>query len=121
MDCITLKGLTFFGYHGCFREEQRNGQPFIIDATLFLDLQSAGASDDLMQTVDYSLVYDEIKVIVQGHPFNLVEGVAERIASVILEKFPKVQAVEITVHKPQAPISGIFADASITVKRQRHA
>lgn len=119
MDTITIKGMHFYGYHGCLPEEQRTGQPFHIDAVLYADLSNAGASDDLKDTIDYSEVYHTVKAVVEGRMYQLIERLAAVIAEEVLAGFP-VDAVCITVHKPQAPIGGSFDDVAVTVERRRH-
>jgi dihydroneopterin aldolase len=119
MDRITLTGMHFYGHHGCLPEETKTGQPFDVDAVLYVDVHHAGKSDDLAGTIDYSKVYDVIKDIVENHTYKLIEAVAEMIAHTILSQFA-VDAVDITVHKPQAPVGGLFDDVSVTVERSRY-
>lgn len=119
MDKIELTGMEFIGYHGCLPEERLSGQPFIVDAVMYLSLQEAGKSDDLGKTVNYAEVFEKVREIVEGEPLNLIEAVAERIAAAVLSDFPLVENVEITLHKPEAPIKGLFKDAAVTVERSR--
>ncbi len=119
MDTIVLKGMHFYGYHGCFPEERLSGQPFYIDAEMQADLAAAGASDELSDTVDYGKVYQLVRTIVEGAPYNLIERLAEVIAGEILGQFP-VSAVKITVHKPQAPVGGHIEDVAVVIERSRH-
>lgn len=119
MDRITLTGMHFYGYHGCLAEENKKGQPFHVDVVLYADLQAAGKNDDLYSTIDYSLVYIAVKDIVENHTYKLIEKVAEMIADTLLGQFP-IDAVDVTVHKPQAPIGGAFDDVSVTVERSRY-
>lgn len=117
-DTIHLRGLEFYAYHGVLAEEQKLGQRFIIDTDLFLDLRKAGQSDCVEDTVSYAEVYQTIKATVTGAKYQLLEALAERIAQEILTGYP-CQGVRVEVHKPQAPIPGIFRDASIEVWRER--
>ncbi|TYZ26709.1 dihydroneopterin aldolase [Selenomonas caprae] len=119
MDKIKLTGLEFYGYHGCLPEEREQGQPFYIDLTMYADLQPAGVSDDLAQTINYAEVYATVKAIVEGDPCQLIETVGERVATAVLQGYAKVQKVRVTVHKPQAPLPGKFGDAAISVVRTR--
>lgn len=119
MDKIELTGLEFFGYHGCLPEERQQGQKFFVDIKLYLNLKKAGSSDNLTATVNYAEVYDDIKKIVEGDPYNLIEAVAERIATVILAKYTAVKKLKVTVHKPSAPIAGKFKDAAVSLRRKR--
>src|SRR5918997_3285256 len=99
-DRILLEGMVFHGRHGTLPAERELGQPFVVDIELRLDLQPAGLSDDLTQTVDYSEVHRQAKEIVEGPPVSLTETLAERIAGRILEDFPTVDAVRVKVAKP---------------------
>ncbi len=83
-DRISLLGMAFFGYHGCLAEERANGQRFLVDAVLYLDLAEAGRTDDLSKTVDYGAVFDEVRAVVEGAPCRLLEAVAERVAQKLL-------------------------------------
>lgn len=119
MDKIKLTGLDFYGYHGCLAEEREKGQHFLVDLTMYVDLQAAGESDDLAATVDYAAVFETVRTIVEGDPLNLIEAVAERTASSILGAYGPVEKVRVTVHKPGAPIPGTFRDAAVSVVRTR--
>ncbi len=119
MDTIVLKGMHFYGYHGCLAEEQKTGQPFHVDVILTADLRRAGESDDLTDTIDYSQVWAMVRDIVEGRPYRLIERVAAVIAETLLAEFP-LEAVKVTVHKPQAPVGGLFDDVAVCMERKRH-
>jgi len=117
-DRITLTGLRVHGWHGVHDFERRDGQEFVVDATVWLDLGPAAATDDLSATLDYGALAQRAARIVGGQPYNLIETVAARIATEVLSD-QRVQAVEVTVHKPQAPIPLSFTDVSVTTHRRR--
>jgi dihydroneopterin aldolase len=117
-DRIILTGLRVQGRHGVHDFERRNGQDFLVDATVWLDLAPAAATDELSATLDYGALAQRAADIVGGDPCNLIETVAARIATEILTD-QRVQAVEVTVHKPQAPLAQPFTDVSVTVSRGR--
>lgn len=117
-DRISLTGIGAVGYHGVLDQERRAGQPFFVDTTLYRDLSAAAGSDDLSQTVNYAEVAETVKAVLVGDSVNLIETLAGTIARDILDRFP-VDAVEVTVHKPKAPIEVTFADVSVTVYRER--
>ncbi len=119
MDRIALTGMEFYGYHGCLPEEMVKGQRFYIDAELFLDLRQAGKSDELGDTVNYAEVFEEIRQVVEGAPKQLIEAVAEAAVERVLMRFQMVDRVVLTVHKPEAPISGKFMDVAVTIERAR--
>ncbi|MDO5752925.1 dihydroneopterin aldolase [Arthrobacter sp.] len=118
-DLITLKGVTAIGYHGVFAHEKRDGQPFITDAVLHLDVGAAAATDDLALTANYGAVAETIVSMVTGDAFDLIETLSVRMAEKILADYPVLKAVEVTVHKPKAPIQVPFGDVSITIFRSR--
>ena len=117
-DSITLKGLKVQANHGVLAREREQGQLFIIDVRLWLDLAPAAKDDALAQTVDYGVLATEIVDAVAADPVDLIETVAERVAQVVLTH-EAVTEVEVTVHKPQAPITVEFADVSVTIVRSR--
>ena len=119
LDTIRLSGVAAIGYHGVFDHEKRDGQPFITDAVLFMDIAEAAATDDLSKTADYGAVAETIVAMVTGEPFDLIETLTARMAERLLADFPVLHAVEVTVHKPKAPIQVPFGDVSITVRRTR--
>jgi dihydroneopterin aldolase len=117
-DRIELRGLRVRGHHGVYEHERRDGQDFVVDVTVWLDLAPAAASDDLAQTLNYGDLARRTAAIVAGPPADLIETVAGRIADDVLTD-QRVQAVEVTVHKPQAPIPLDFADVAVVVHRTR--
>jgi len=117
-DRITLSGLEVHAHHGVFEHERVEGQPFIVDLTITADLAGASASDDLARTIDYGAVADVVVRVVSGGPYNLLETVAARVGDAILAGFD-VAAVDVTIHKPQAPIPHRFSDVSVTITRRR--
>jgi dihydroneopterin aldolase len=118
IDEITVTGVRAFGHHGVFEEERREGQEFVVDATLYVSTAQAAASDDVADTVHYGEVAERIVELVGRDPLNLIEGVAARIADDLLAR-DGVKMVAVTVHKPQAPITVPFADVSVTIRRAR--
>jgi len=119
MDEITLSGLEFFGFHGCFPSEKTHGQLFIIDVNMRISLKEAGKSDDLNDTIDYTKVVEVVKNIVEGESKNLIESIAETIAGEILNKFEKVKEVTVTAHKPHVPLGSVIRDVAVKVVRTR--
>jgi dihydroneopterin aldolase len=101
-----------------FPQEREEGQTFVVDLVLSLDTAPAAASDDLTLTVHYGIVAEEVVAVVQGEPVDLIETLAQRIADQVL-KNDLVEEVEVTVHKPQAPITVPFDDVTVTIARRR--
>lgn len=115
-DQISLKGLRVRGFHGVLPAERRDGQDFVVDAVLHLDLREAAVSDELAATVDYGTLADRLAQVVAGEPVDLIETLADRLAQVCLSD-PRVRSAEVTVHKPAAPIDVVFDDVAVTVIR----
>ncbi|HEY3603532.1 MAG TPA: dihydroneopterin aldolase [Sporichthyaceae bacterium] len=118
LDRVALRGLRGFGRHGVLPAERSLGQWFGVDVELGLDTRSAAAGDDLGETVDYSAVASEVVALIEGEPVKLIETLAQRIADACLDR-PGVMQVEVTVHKPGAPVSVPFDDVSVTITRSR--
>jgi len=117
-DRITLTGLKVRGFHGVYEHERRDGQDFVVDATLWLDSRPAAASDDLADSVDYGGLANRLATVVEGEPVNLIETLAARLCELCMAD-ERVIAAEVTVHKPQAPIAREFADVAVTARRSR--
>ncbi len=118
-DRITLTGLRVRGHHGVLPQERRDGQDFLVDAVLHLDLRPAGDTDDLTRTVHYGELAEALVRAVERDPVDLIETVAVRCADVVLG-YDGVQCAEVTIHKPAAPIAVPFADVEVTVVRERN-
>lgn len=116
-DRIELVGLRVHGRHGVLPAERETGQVFVVDATLEVDISAAAASDDLADTVDYAALAQRLAAIVAGEPVDLIETLAERLAGTCLAD-TRVRAVEIAVHKPEAPVGLPFADVVVRVRRE---
>lgn len=117
-DRISLTGITAFGHHGVLDFERQLGQRFVVDVNCNLDLSSAASADDLGQTIDYGTLAQAIAADVERDPLNLIEALADRIALTCL-RYDAVQCVEVTVHKPQAPMPVDVADVAVTLTRSK--
>ncbi len=114
---IRLSGIEAIGFHGVLESERENGQTFIVDCELEVDTSQSIVTDNIDHAVDYSKVAELIAQQIQTEPVNLIEVLADRMAAEILRQFRLVKSVEITLHKPQAPIAVDFKDVSTTVIR----
>ena len=119
MDRIFLRGMRFMACHGVLPHEREVPQPFEVDVEMGLDLRAAGESDDLDDTVNYAKVYDVVSTVLTVTRKYLIEALAEEIADDLLRDFDSFRWVRVTVHKPAAPIDGIFSDAGVTILRRR--
>jgi dihydroneopterin aldolase len=117
-DRIELRGLTVRGNHGVYDHERRDGQDFVVDITVWLDLAAAAASDDLADTLDYGGLAKRAADIIAGPPKNLIETVAGEIADNVMSD-DRVHAVEVVLHKPGAPIPLQFGDVAVVARRSR--
>lgn len=117
-DQIIVTGIRGFGYHGVLDFEREQGQEFVVDVVLDVDVSRAASSDDLDDTVNYADVATAVHSLIVGEPVDLIETLAERIADACLVH-PAARRVEVTVHKPQAPIPVPFDDVMIRIARER--
>lgn len=120
MDKILINDMEFYGYHGVLPEENRLGQRFRVTLTLELDLQKAGKTDDLTDTVSYAEVYESCKEIVEGKPFQLLEAVAEKIAQEILNEFQTINQITVQMIKPDPPIRGHYQSVGVEITRSKN-
>jgi dihydroneopterin aldolase len=115
---IRLVGIRAFGYHGVLPEERRDGQDFVVDLTALPADDRACDTDDLGDAVDYGALADRVVAHVAGPPVDLLERLGDAIACDLLENFP-LRAVEVTVHKPHAPVAAKVDDVIVVVRRSR--
>jgi len=117
MDKVLVHGIQFYGHHGLDEAERRLGQRYVVDVELSLDLRPAASSDDLAATADYEKVHQLVVEIGKGTSFHLIETLAERIASVLLERFP-AKAVLVKVKKPSPPFEGALDFVGVEISRK---
>ena len=117
-DRIAVRGITAHAHHGVYDWERERGQTFRVDAVLELDTAPAAAGDDLEKTVNYAELAQRLHGVLTGEPVDLLETLAQRLADVCLAD-PLVDAVEITVHKPEADLGVPFDDVTVTIRRTR--
>ena len=118
LDRIDLRGITAHGHHGVFDHERRDGQTFVADVSLGVDLIEAAENDDLAATVDYGKITQGIHDVITGDPSDLIESVALRMVDLCLSH-PLVRWASVTVHKPEAPIEVTIEDVSVTIERSK--
>jgi dihydroneopterin aldolase len=120
-DQVFVSGLALHAYHGVMQHEAKVGQTFKLDLALDLDLTEASRSDKLMHTVGYDQVVEIASRAFCGRRYRLVEAAAGAVAEAVLERFPQVAAVRVTIHKPHAPIAATFDDVGVSIARARRA
>ena len=118
-DTIFVKGLLIHARHGVMEHESKVGQRFILDLRLTMDLATAARSDKLADTVSYAAIVECASTAFTAQDYRLVEAAPGAVADAVLSTFAKVASVRVTVHKPHAPISAIFADVGVTLTRSR--
>jgi dihydroneopterin aldolase len=118
-DRIFIKGLSLHAYHGVMAYEAKVGQTFTIDMTLEIDLSAAAHSDKVMDTVSYDTVVECASDVFCAQRHRLIEAAAGVVADAVLAQFLRVNSVEVTIHKPHAPIAATFSDVGVTLLRRR--
>jgi dihydroneopterin aldolase len=117
-DFIEIHGIAAFGYHGLFDHERKNGQSFSVDVKLELVHKKASKSDLIEDAVDYSEVVRIVHELIVGEPVNLIERLAQIIASTLLDTFP-LESVEVVLHKANAPVGFPVSDIAVRIKRKK--
>ena len=118
-DRVFVTGLSLHANHGVMQHEAKVWQTFNLDLELDIELAAASRSDKLVDTVGYDQVVELASRVFCARRYRLIEAAAAAVAEAMLERFPKVTAVRVTVHKPHAPIAAAFADLGVTVERSR--
>jgi dihydroneopterin aldolase len=120
-DRLSLLGMRFRGRHGVLPDEKLHEQPFEVDVILHADLSEAAARDDLAATVDYSGVFELVRSVIEGPSFDLIEALAGAIARSVLDATDptRVEAIEVRVRKPDAPLPGSFDTVEAALVRRR--
>lgn len=119
MDKMYIAGLEIYAFHGVFPEEKKEGQKFILDITMELDLSKSGKSDALADTVSYAEVCEVAEQVMNSKSCDLIECACTMVCDAIIEKFEKVQAVTVKLKKPQAPVDSRIAYAAVELRRER--
>ncbi|MPQ98163.1 dihydroneopterin aldolase [Modestobacter sp. I12A-02628] len=117
-DQIAVRGITAHAHHGVYGFEREQGQTFRVDAVLDVDTAPAAATDDLQETVNYAELAQQLHAVLTGEPVDLIETLAQRLADVCLAS-PLVDAVQITVHKPDADLGVPADDVTVSIRRER--
>lgn len=115
---VALEGLEFHAYHGVYPHERNSGNWFEVDISVETDFTEGAAKDDLAGTVNYEQLFKIVKEEME-QPSKLLETVAEKIVSDVLQKIPEAIEVDLKISKINPPIGGKCRKASITIKRRR--
>ncbi|MCE7991404.1 MAG: dihydroneopterin aldolase [Roseivirga sp.] len=115
---VALEGMEFFAYHGFYKEEQQIGNKYSVDLKIETDFSKAANEDDLTGTIDYEALYNLVKHEML-HPNKLLESIGQKIIKAVLDEFPRVKVVEVSVAKFNPPIGGVCGKARVTLKSER--
>ena len=118
-DCISVKNLKVFAYHGVLPEEKRNGQYFYLDIDLFGDYIMACLLDSLNDAVNYDEVCNCAYRAMTENTFDLIERAAQVVCDSILREFDRVNEVQVTLKNPHAPVKCDIEYAAVTIRRGR--
>lgn len=118
-DRIFIRGVQVHAHHGVFEEEKKLGQRFIFDVDYWVEAKPYARADDYTEAVSYNDVYETVIEVAKGPRVNLIEALAERIAQTLLARFAPINVVRVEVHKPAAPIAGVFSDVGVEITRRR--
>lgn len=118
-DRIILENLGFYGYHGVMLEENKLGQRFFIDVECGMDLEPAGHSDEVEQTVSYALIYDLVKEAVEDTRYKLIEALAQHIVDKLFAACTPFEWIRLRIRKPEAPIPQVSGSFAIEIFRER--
>ena len=118
-DAIFVNGLVLHAYHGVMPHEGKVGQPFVLDLALEIDLTEASRTDHLKHTVSYELLVRAVSEAFCARRYRLVEAAAGAVADAVLDRYPLLRSIRITVRKPHAPIAATFDDVGVTITRAR--
>lgn len=120
LDKIIITDVHLFAYHGVNIEEKIHGQNFYMDITAYADLSKACRSDDIDDTVSYSKMIKRAVYAFTAEKYDLIEKAAQEVADILLNEFPKLQAVDVTVRKPEAPVKAEFGYVAVSIRRERN-
>lgn len=119
MDIIKIDGLKIFAYHGVNPEEKETGQNFVFDIDIYVNMTTACFSDNVDDTVNYAKVIKTVTRAFTAQKFNLIERAAQVVADAILEEYPEVFKVNLTLKKPEAPMRADFNFVAVNIVRER--
>ncbi len=117
-DRILLSEIQVSGRHGVLPEEHEKPQPFSVDVEIETNIEEAAQTDGLDDTFDYRLAIEAVTNVVEKESHALLERMASRIATQILET-DKAEAVTVTVRKVEPLMSQPLAFTAVTIRRER--
>jgi len=119
-DFIKVTNLKVFAYHGVLEEEKKNGQDFYLNAKVYVDMRKAGLTDRLEDTINYDSVCIFLAEVFAEKQFDTIEAAAEYTLQEVIVNFPTIEAMELEIRKPHAPLTYVPEDISVTIYREWH-
>lgn len=119
-DFIKVTNMKVFAYHGVLEQEKKNGQDFYLNAKVYVDMRKAGLTDALEDTINYDLICISLNEVFAQKCFDTIEAAAEYTVQKIMMQFNTVEAMELEVRKPHAPLTYVPEDISVTIYREWH-
>jgi len=111
--------MAFYAYHGHHPSENEQGQRFLVDVALTLDISEAAATDRLGDTVDYAQAHDVCRRTMERDRVKLLETLCRRLIDALFDEFARVTRVEISIKKPSAPMPGVLDYVAVTAAADR--
>ena len=119
-DFIKVTNMKVFAYHGVLEEEKKTGQDFYLNAKVYVDMRKAGLTDNLEDTINYDMICIYLSEVFAEKVFDTIEAAAEYTVQEIMVNFPTIEAMELEVRKPHAPLTYVPEDISVTIYREWH-
>ena len=119
-DFIKITNLEIYAYHGVLEEEKQKGQVFFVNLKLYIPMRKPGVSDDLNDAVNYDEVCTLVVDVFTKEAYDLIEKAAEKTVEALMKQFPLIEAVEMELRKPDAPITCKPEDVSVNIYREWH-
>lgn len=119
-DFIKVTNLKVFAYHGVLEEEKKKGQDFYLNAKVYVDMRKAGLTDRLEDTINYDSVCIFLAEVFAEKQFDTIEAAAEYTLQEVIVNFPTIEAMELEIRKPHAPLTYVPEDISVTIYREWH-
>ena len=119
MHTIRLNRAVFTAHHGVKSAERQTGGCYEVDVSMDVDFEAAARTDDLQKTADYAGVYALVEELITNNRFKLLERIAWKIAHRIMDEFPQVAYVEVTVRKMNPPLGGSCSSAEAVFRIPR--
>lgn len=119
MDKILIRDLKIFAFHGVNEEEKIDGQNFVFDIDLYVNITKACYSDNVEDTVSYAKVIKTVTRVFTAKKYDLLEKAAQITADAILDEYSDVSKVTVTLKKPEAPMKADFSYVGVQIERER--